>query len=130
LARLGPTPVPVTVRFAASPNISDRQWNYFALSRLSIEPSRKEKPMKMIYGLAAVSALAFTLLPQIARADRVCREQCNAGVCRQECIETEGRGDRRGDRLDQREERRDERREERRDERPSIELRVPGIEIR
>jgi hypothetical protein len=68
--------------------------------------------------IATVTAAIAVLTPQIASAERVCKEVCNAGICKQECIETEGRGDRR-DRIE-------ERREERREERgPGIDLRLP-----
>jgi hypothetical protein len=83
--------------------------------------------MRVINGLAAAATLAgIFLLPQLASADTVCKEECRAGVCRQVCVETEGRADRREDR---REERREERRDDRRDRAPGIELRVPGVEV-
>jgi hypothetical protein len=51
-------------------------------------------------------------------------------VCRERCIETEGRANReyRDDLRDERRERREERREERRD-RPGIEFRTPGVDV-
>ena len=86
------------------------------------------KTVILLAGMAAT--LAF--IPQAANADKVCKEVCSAGVCRQDCIETEGRGDRReGVREERREERREDRREERREERrgPGLELRVPGVDL-
>ena len=87
--------------------------------------------MRMIYSLAAATTLAFaTLLPQVASAERACREECSNGVCRQECVETERRGERREERSEERrEDRREDRREERREERPGVELRLPGVGI-
>ena len=70
----------------------------------------------------------MTLIPQIASAERVCRQECVGPVCQERCTETAERGDRREERRP--EERREQRLEERRDERrPGIELRLPGIEI-
>jgi hypothetical protein len=67
-----------------------------------------------LLAIATLTAAIAALTPQIASAERVCKEVCNAGICKQECIETEGRGDRR-DRI-----------EERREERgPGIDLRLP-----
>jgi hypothetical protein len=84
--------------------------------------------MRLFNHLVGVGALvAAAALSQAAYAQRVCKEVCNGPICKQECIETEGRGDRREDR---REERREERREDRREERrPGIELRLPVPEI-
>ena len=85
--------------------------------------------MRLLKSLILVAGTAATLafIPQAANADKVCKEVCSAGVCRQDCIETEGRGDRReGVREDRREDRREERREERK---PGVELRVPGVDL-
>jgi len=71
----------------------------------------------VVAGFAATMTIASTMAVNAQRGDRVCKEVCSAGVCKQECIETEGRGDR-----ERREERR-ELREERRE--PGVELRVP-----
>ena len=81
--------------------------------------------MRVFNYLLGVGALvAAGAIPQMASAEKVCKEVCNAGICRSECVETEGRRDRI-------EERRDDRREERRDERaPGIELRLPVPDIR
>lgn len=81
--------------------------------------------------VAGTAAAALTLSPT-ANADKVCKEVCSEGVCRQNCVETEGRGDRDGVRVEERrEDRREDRREERREERrePGIELRLPGVRI-
>ena len=75
-----------------------------------------------VFGVGAL-AVAAALSPA-ANAQRVCKEVCNGPICKQECIETEGRGERR-------EERREDRREERREERrPGIELRIPVPDVR
>jgi hypothetical protein len=73
-----------------------------------------------VAGFAATVTIAATMAvnAQGRNGDRVCKEVCSAGVCRQECIQTEGRGDRDRDR-------RDRPREERRDREPGVELRVP-----
>jgi hypothetical protein len=80
--------------------------------------------MRLFHTLIFLAATTATMavLPQAAnaQADRVCKEVCSGGVCRQDCIRTEGRGDRTEDR---REERREERREDRRG--PGIDLRIP-----
>jgi hypothetical protein len=82
---------------------------------------------KMLFNALALAAgvMATTALtaPQ-ARAERVCRQECSAGVCTERCVETtererdkiviEGRG---------------ERREEKREERPGIELKAPGVGV-
>jgi len=77
-----------------------------------------------LIGIAAFVA-AGALMPQMASADKVCKEVCAAGVCKQECIETEGRGERREERRDVIIER-----ERREAPRPGIELRVPAPSIR
>jgi hypothetical protein len=89
--------------------------------------------MRLLTGMAAALCVSAATLAysQAARADTTCRENCDGGVCRSVCYETEGRGDRDDDRS-AREERRDRReeREERRDNRdPAIELRVPGVGV-
>jgi hypothetical protein len=79
---------------------------------------------------AAATVAAATLLPLLASADIVCRQECRENVCREVCVEveTQGRADRRDQRLELREERRDERSDERRPG-PGIELRVPGVQL-
>ena len=75
---------------------------------------------------AAVVATAL-LIPSMASAERVCRQDCVGPVCTERCTETDGRGERR-EGLEHRREGREERRE--RDGRsPGIELRLPGVEI-
>jgi hypothetical protein len=83
--------------------------------------------MRLIFntlaGAAAVMATVALSSPP-ASAERVCRQECSAGVCKEQCVETtdrdrdrvitEGRGDRR---------------EERRDEKPGVELKVPGVGV-
>ena len=86
---------------------------------------RLRNGLALIVMVLAVSSFA----PQTARADRVCHEECSGGVCRQVCIETEGRAQRREDRREERQERREERREDRRDREPGVELRVPGADV-
>jgi hypothetical protein len=92
-----------------------------------MQPSKEERLMRMLFNTLAVAAavMATTALtsPQ-ARADRVCRQECSAGVCTERCVEStererdkiviEGRG---------------ERREEKREERPGIELKAPGVGV-
>jgi len=82
---------------------------------------RLRNGLALIVMVLAVSSFA----PQAARADRVCHEECSGGVCRQVCIETEGRAQRREDRREERQERR----EDRRDREPGVELRVPGADV-
>jgi hypothetical protein len=80
----------------------------------------------------SVAVTAFgALVPQMASAERVCRQECAGPVCQERCVETDGRAGREGrERFEERrEERREERFEDRRDRGPGIELRVPGIEI-
>ena len=72
-----------------------------------------------VASLAAAATIAVATTVNAQGRDRECREVCSGGVCRQECIQTEGRGDR-----DRREDRR-ELREERREREPGVELRVP-----
>jgi len=76
---------------------------------------------------AAATVAAATLLPQLASADTVCKQECRQNVCREVCVETTGRADRREDRIERREERREDRRDERRG--PGLELRVPGVDV-
>jgi hypothetical protein len=83
--------------------------------------------------IQAASALAAViLLPSVASADRVCRQECVANVCQEKCVETPSTQGR-GDRIDRRGTIIEERREERRPA-PGLELRVPlpvpNIEVR
>ncbi len=63
-----------------------------------------------VIGAAALSS------PQ-AHADRVCKQECSAGVCKERCVETQ---DRDRDRVTI------ERREEQHEDRPAIELKAPA----
>jgi hypothetical protein len=85
--------------------------------------------MRMIFHTfaAAASVMAMTALvgPQ-ARADRVCRQECSAGICKEQCVETTDR-DRDRIVIEGRGERREEKREEKRE--PGVELKVPGIGV-
>jgi hypothetical protein len=75
----------------------------------------------------AVIATTALTTPQ-ARADRVCRQECSAGVCKEQCVETTDR-DRDRIVIEGRGERREEKREERHDERPGVELKAPGVGV-
>jgi hypothetical protein len=87
--------------------------------------------MRMIFSTLALAAavMATTALtsPQ-ARADRVCKQECSAGVCKEQCVETTER-ERDGIVIDGRGERRDEKREEKHDDRPGVELKAPGVGV-
>jgi hypothetical protein len=91
--------------------------------------------MRMIFNALALAAgvmVTTAMLSPQAHADRVCRQECSAGVCKEQCVETtererdrviiEGRGERR-------EEKREERHEERHEERPGIEFKAPGVGV-
>jgi hypothetical protein len=86
--------------------------------------------MRMIFSaLAVVGAMGTSaMLAPAAHADRVCRQECSAGVCKEQCVETT---ERERDRIviEGRGERRDEKREERHEERPGVELKVPGVGV-
>jgi len=79
--------------------------------------------------LTAALAATVALLPQMASADRICKQECVGPVCSEKCAETEGRGDRREgvEIREGRENLRGERFE--RERRPGVELRVPGVEV-
>jgi hypothetical protein len=81
--------------------------------------------MRMIFPLALVATIAATtaLIPQ-ARADRVCKQECEGPVCKEKCVETT---DRDRIRVEGRGERREEKREDRRE--PGVELKVPGVGV-
>jgi hypothetical protein len=84
--------------------------------------------MRTIHILSfAAAVVATTVLPTVASADRVCRQECVGPVCSEKCIETEGRGDRRDGVEIRREGRGDRRDYEGRS--PGVELRVPGVEV-
>jgi hypothetical protein len=88
---------------------------------------KEERQMRMLFNTLALAAvvMATTALtsPQ-ARADRVCRQECSAGVCTERCVET---SDRERDKIVI--EGRGERREEKREERPGVELKAPGVGV-
>ena len=44
---------------------------------------------------AATAAATLVTATASAQTERVCREVCAGGTCRQECVETQGRGERR-----------------------------------
>ena len=84
--------------------------------------------MRIINSFAFAATVAAILVPQVASsAERVCKEECSRGVCREQCITTEGRGDRRDERRD---EERENRREDRRERGPGLELQLPVPNIR
>ena len=74
----------------------------------------------MFNGLAIAATVigAAVLLSPQAQADRVCKQECSGGVCKEQCVETQDR-----DRVTT------EHREERHDDKPGIELRAPGIGV-
>ena len=81
--------------------------------------------MRIFHCLAVAAVAAVASIPQMtSAAERVCRETCVAGVCKERCVETEGRG---GRRFEGRE--REDRIEIRRERRPGIELRAPGVDV-
>ena len=80
-------------------------------------------PNFLAVATVAVAAVA-SIPPTAVAAERVCRQDCVGPVCKERCVETEGRGDRR-----ERWEGREERREERRERRPGIELRAPRVDV-
>jgi hypothetical protein len=85
--------------------------------------------MRIINTLSFAAAVVATasLIPSIASAERVCRQECVGPVCSERCTETEGRGDRR-EGVEIRRENREESREL--DGRaPGVELRVPGVKV-
>jgi hypothetical protein len=78
--------------------------------------------------LAGAAAVMVTsaLLSLPAVAERVCRQECAAGVCKEQCVETT---ERERDRviIEGRGERREEKREEKRE--PGVELKAPGVGV-
>lgn len=85
--------------------------------------------MRLIFntlaGAAAVTATS-ALLSLPAVAERVCHQECAAGVCKEQCIETV---ERERDRviIEGRGERREEKREEKPE--PGVELKAPGVGV-
>ncbi len=86
--------------------------------------------MRMIFSALAVAGAmsTFAMLAPAAHADRVCRQECSAGVCKEQCVEST---ERERDRIviEGRGERREEKREERHEERPGVELKAPGVGV-
>jgi hypothetical protein len=84
--------------------------------------------MRMIFSALAIAGAIGTtaMLAPTANAERVCKQECSAGVCKEQCVESterdriviEGRG-----------ERREEKREERHEDRPGIEFKAPGVGV-
>jgi hypothetical protein len=85
--------------------------------------------MRLIFmslaGAAAVMATS-ALLSLTASAERVCRQECAAGVCKEQCVETTER-ERERVIIEDRGERREEKREEKRE--PGVELKAPGVGV-
>lgn len=85
--------------------------------------------MRLIFtsltGAAAMMATS-ALLSLPASAERVCRQECAAGVCKEQCVETT---ERERDRviIEGRGERREEKREEKHE--PGVELKAPGVGV-
>ena len=79
--------------------------------------------MRMMFNGLAIAATvigAAALSSPPAHADRVCKQECSAGVCKEQCVETQ---DRDRDRVTI------ERREERHEDKPAIEFKAPGVGV-
>jgi hypothetical protein len=79
--------------------------------------------------LAVAGAMTMAaMLAPAAHADRVCRQECSAGVCKEQCVEST---ERERDRIviEGRGERREEKREERHEDRPGVEFKAPGVGV-
>lgn len=76
--------------------------------------------MRLMFNSLAIAAFigAAALLSSQARADRVCKQECSAGVCKEQCVETRDR-----DRVTV------EHREERHEDRPAVEFKAPGVGV-
>jgi hypothetical protein len=78
--------------------------------------------MRLTFNSLAIAATLIgtaALLSPPAQAERVCKQECSAGVCKEQCVETKDRD-------------RDvtiEHREERHEDKPGIELRAPGVGV-
>lgn len=83
--------------------------------------------LNALAGAAALMATA-ALYSAPANADRVCRQECSSGVCKEECVETSAR-ERERVTTEGRGERREERREERYEDKPGVELKGPGVGV-
>ncbi len=78
--------------------------------------------MRLMFNTLAIATVigAAALLSPQAHADRVCKQECSAGVCKEQCVETR---DRDRDRVTI------EHREERHEDKPGIELKAPGVGV-
>ena len=77
--------------------------------------------MRLMFNSLAIAATvigAAALLSPPAQAERVCKQECSAGVCKERCVEERDR-DRDRDRV--------EHREERHEDKPGVEIKVPGV---
>jgi hypothetical protein len=76
--------------------------------------------MRLMFNSLAIATVigAATLLSPQAHADRVCKQECSAGVCKEQCVETKDR-----DRVTI------EHREERHEDRPGVDIKVPGVGV-
>jgi hypothetical protein len=78
--------------------------------------------MRLMFNSLAIAATvigAAALLSPPAHAERVCKQECSGGVCKERCVEE----DRGRDRVII------EHREERHEDKPGIELKTPGIGV-
>ena len=79
--------------------------------------------MRLMFNSLAIAATrvgAAALLSPQAHADRVCKQECTAGVCKEQCVKTEDR-DRDHVTIEQR--------EERHDDEPAIQFKAPGVGV-
>ena len=77
--------------------------------------------MRLMFHSLAIAATVIgtaALLSPPAHADRVCKQECSAGVCKEQCVETKDR-----DRVTI------EHREERHEDRPAVEFKAPGVGV-
>jgi hypothetical protein len=64
-----------------------------------------------VLSFAAAVVVTAVLVPSMASAERICRQECVGPICSEKCTQTEGRGDRR-DGVEMRREGGEERREQ------------------
>jgi hypothetical protein len=91
--------------------------------QLMMKPPREDPQMRRMFNCLTIAAAvmgAATLLSPQAHADRVCKKECSAGVCKEQCVETQ---DRDRDRVTI------EHREERHEDKPAVDLKVPGVGV-
>ena len=77
--------------------------------------------MRLTFNSLAIAATVIgsaALLSPPAQAERVCKQECSAGICKERCVEER---DRDRDRV--------EHREERHEDKPGVEIRVPGVGV-